>query len=512
MPNEEPEMERLPGRAASYWIESAPGPEYPAAPENVRADVAVIGGGIAGLTTAVMLKRAGKSVVVIEADRIARDVTGHTTAKVTALHQLCYADLIDRFGLERAQQYADANMAAIGLVEGLAREHGIDCDLVRRPSYTFAQSNHGRKRVLDEVEAATKLNLPVRFVEDVPLPLHTEGAIVMDGQAQFHPRKYLLGLAKTIPGDGSAIYEGARALSLTEGEPISVKTTAGTVQADDVVITTHWPFDDKPGAYYTRMHQSVSYVLGVVLGAPFPDGMFIGAEEPSISFRSQPMADDELVLVTGQEHRAGQGGDTRKYYQALEQSVKAAYPAAEVRYRWMTLDNITVDHVPYIGQLAHETPHVYVATGFKKWGMTHGTVAGLILTDLIVGQANPWAEVFDPARFKPTAAAGAFVAQGANVATQMVEGLFRSEGHHPDRLRPGEGAVMTVHGQKVAAYRDDAGVLHTLDPTCMHMGCTVNWDPAEKAWACPCHGSRYRADGQVIHGPAMYSLKKREID
>lgn len=206
MPNEEPEMEGLPGRAASYWIESAPGPEYLSAPENVRADVAVIGGGIAGLTAAVMLKRAGKSVVVIEADRIAQDVTGHTTAKVTALHQLCYAALIDRFGMDRARQYADANLAAVGLVEGLAREHGIDCDLVRRPSYTFAQSKHGRKRVLDEVDAAMRLDLPVHFVEDVPLPLYAEGAIVMDNQAQFHPRKYLLGLAQTIPGEGSAIY------------------------------------------------------------------------------------------------------------------------------------------------------------------------------------------------------------------------------------------------------------------------------------------------------------------
>lgn len=512
MPNEEPEMERLSGRAASYWIESAPGTEYPPAPDNVRADVAVIGGGIAGLTAAALLKQAGKSVVVIEADRIARDVTGHTTAKVTALHQLCYADLIDRFGMERAQQYADANRAAIGLVEGLVREHGIDCDLIRRPAYTFAQSKHGRKRVLDEVDAAMRLDLPVHFVEDVPLPLHTEGAIRMDDQAQFHPRKYLLGLAQTIPGGGSAIFEGVRALDLTEGEPVSVKTTAGTVQADDVIIATHWPFHNQPGRYYTGMYQSVSYVLGVVLGTPFPDGMFIGAEEPTRSLRSQPMADGELVLISGEEHRAGQGGDTRQYYRALEWFVEAVYPGSEVRYRWMTQDNITVDNVPYIGQLAHDTPHVYVATGFKKWGMTHGTVAGRILADLVTGRPNPWAEVFDPLRFKPTASAKEFVAQGANVAIQSVTGLIRSEGHHPDRLRPGEGAVMTVHGHKVAAYRDEAGVLHTLDPACRHMGCTVEWDPAEKAWACPCHGSRYRADGQVIHGPAVYSLKKKELD
>ncbi len=257
-----------------------------------------------------------------------------------------------------------------------------------------------------------------------PSPCSTDGAIRMDDQAQFHPRRYLLGLARTIPGGGSAIYEGVRALDLTVGEPVSVKTTAGTVQADDVIIATHWPFHDQPGRYFMRMFQSVSYVLGVVLDKPFPDGMFIGAEEPTRSLRSQPMADGELVLVSGEEHRAGQGGDTRRYYRTLERFIEAVYPMREVRYRWMTQDTITVDGVPYIGQLARETPHVYVATGFKKWGMTHGTVAGRILADLITGRPNPWAEVFDPGRFKPTAAAKEFVAQGANVSI-------------PDRHGPG---------------------------------------------------------------------------
>jgi Rieske Fe-S protein len=218
--------------------------------------------------------------------------------------------------------------------------------------------------------------------------------------------------------------------------------------------------------------------------------MFISAEEPTRLLRSQPMADSELVLVAGEAHRAGQGGDTRRYYRALERFVEALYPVLEIRYRWMTQDTITVDDVPYIGQLVKETPLVYVATGFKKWGMTHGTAAGRILTDLITGQPNPWTEVFDTHRFKPTAATREFVAPWANVTTQIAEGVIRSEGHHPDRLRPGEGAVMTVHGHKVAAYRDETGVLHTLDPVCRHMGCIVEWDPAEKVWACPCRGSR----------------------
>ena len=512
MSNEEPEMERLPGRAASYWIESAPGPEYPAAPTNFHADVAVVGGGIAGLTAAVLLKRAGKTVAVIEADRIAADVTGHTTAKLTSLHHLCYRRLLDDFDRRRAQQYADANQAAIGLVEALAVEHGIDCDLVRRPAYTYAQSPKGREQVQDEVDAALELGLPAHFVEDVPLPIHGEGAVRFDDQAQFHPRSYLLGLAKTIPGGGSAIFERTRALDITEGEPISVRTTTGTVHADDVVMASHFPFHDRPGMYFARMHQSTSYVLGVTLGEQFPDGMFINVEEPTRSLRSQPTADGELVLVSGEGHRAGQGGDTRHRYRALQRFAEALYHLREVRYRWMTQDTVTVDNVPYIGRLARETPHLWVATGFKKWGMTHGTVAGRLLSDLILERENPWEEVFDPGRFRPTASAGEIFSQQANVAAEFVSGLIPSRGDDPATLRPGQGAVMTVKGKRLAVFRDEGGELRAHDPACRHMGCSVVWNPAERTWDCPCHGSRYGSNGEVIHGPAAYDLEKKRLE
>lgn len=512
MPNEDTSIERLPGRAASYWIESAPGPELSQAPVNARADVAVIGGGIAGLTAAALLRQAGKTVVVIEARRIAEDVTGHTTAKLTSLHRLVYRHLIDAFGQDLAQQYADANQAAIETVDTLAHEHGIDCDFARKPAYTYAQSSTGREQVMDEVDACLRLGLPVHFVDDVPLPLHSDGAIRMDNQAQFHPRKYLLGLAKTIPGGGSAIYERTRALDITEGESVSVKTTTGTIHADDVIIATHWPFYDRPNQLFSRMYPSASYVLGVTLDAPFPDGMFISAETPTRSLRSQPDGEGELVLVSGEGHKVGQGGDTRRHYRALQRFIEALYTVREVRYHWMTQDNITVDQVPYIGRMGAETSHLYVATGFEKWGMTHGTVAGRLLSEMILGKPPRWANVFDPGRKAIQASAAEFVSQQANVAVELVTGLVRPEGHDPESLKPGEGAILTVHGKKVAAYRDDTGTLHMLDPACRHMGCTVAWNQAEQTWDCPCHGSRYRADGEVIHGPAVYSLEKKGLD
>jgi glycine/D-amino acid oxidase-like deaminating enzyme/nitrite reductase/ring-hydroxylating ferredoxin subunit len=512
MTNEVPENRRLPGRAASYWIETAVGPEYPAAPPNYRADVVVIGGGIAGLTAAHLLKRAGKTVVVIEGGRIAADVTGHTTAKLTSLHRLCYRHLIDMFDERRARQYAEANQAAIDFVESTARENGIDCDFVRKPAYTYAQSKDGRRKVTEEVDAALRLGLPAHLVENLPLPLHSEGAIRFDGQAQFHPRKYLLGIAKTIPGEGSAIFEGTRVLEIADEAPISVRTTTGTVHANDVIQASHWPVHDRPGLFFSRMHQSASYVLGVRQEEPLPDGMFINVEEPSRSLRSQPTPDGELVLVSGEGHRVGHGGDTRDHYRALLRFAESLYHIREVTYRWMTQDIVTIDEVPYIGRQSDDAPHLYVATGFKKWGMTHGIVAGRLLADLVLDRENPWTEVFDPRRFKPTASVGAFVGQQATVAADIVSGLLRSEGHDPAALPVGQGAIMTIGGKKHAIFRDQDGGLVSLDPTCRHMGCLVEWNDTERTWDCPCHGSRYRSDGTVFHGPASRNLKKSPLE
>ncbi|NLA39694.1 MAG: FAD-dependent oxidoreductase [Methanomicrobiales archaeon] len=503
----------LPGIAESYWIATSPETGFPRLNEDGRVDVTVIGGGIAGITTAFLLKRAGMTVTLLEADRIVKGATGYTTAKITSLHRLIYRDLIDRFGSAKAQQYADANQAGIDMIASLAREYNIPCSFERKPAYTYAESEEARDLVAAEADAARSLGLPAAFTERVELPVETHGAVVLENQAQFHPRNYLLLLAGHLPGDGSYIFEMTRALGIEEqGGEVQVRTDRGTLISEYAVLTTHYPIYNRPGSYFARMRASRSYALALRINEPFPDGIFINADGPVHSWRSQPaVSDGELVIVTGEEHETGKVTDTRAHYQRLDEYARSVYPERTVAYHWSAQDYITADRVPYIGPLAEGHDHIFVATGFGKWGMAAGTVAGMILADQIRGRANPWAEVFDPARFRYKPDYPVWVQK----SLQSAGGTIEVDGAWFDMetatIPPGEGRVIEADGQKVAVYRDGPGALHVLDPTCMHMACTVTWNNAEKSWDCPCHGSRYDAYGRVIESPSVRDLMRKEI-
>ncbi len=500
----------LPGIAESYWIATSPETGFPSLDGDGRVDVTVIGAGIAGITTAFLLKRAGLTVALIDAYRIVTGATSHTTAKITSLHRLIYADLIDRFGSAKAQQYAGANQAAIETIASLVREYNIPCSFERKPACTYAESENSRDRVAAEADAAKSLGLPATFTEDVPLPARTYGAVRFADQAQFHPLKYLLRLASLVPGDGSQIFEKTRALEVQDdGGRCTVRTERGTVTARAVVLTTHYPFYDSPGFYFARMEPSRSYVLGVRTGEPFPDGMFINAEGPTHSWRSQPTDAGELVLVGGMEHRTGEDVDTREHYRNLEAYARSVYPVTSVDYHWSAQDYITNDGVPYIGPLAAGHENVYIATGFRKWGMTNGTAAATILADMIQGRASPWAEVYAPDRFKPAASVRRFLVHNIEVAEKYIGGaISRPAGDLAD-VPPGEGRILMIEGQKAGVFRDREGRVHAVNPTCTHLGCVATWNSAEETWDCPCHGSRYDADGRVIHGPAVKDLAPR---
>ena len=497
----------LPGRHESFWMETAPETSYPPLPGDLETDVAVVGGGITGITTAVLLKQAGYTVAVIEGDRISRGVTGHTTAKVTSLHRLIYRELVDRFGGSRAKQYADANQAAIGTIASLVLDYDIPCDFIRKPAYTYAESEDSRDLVAAEADAARSLGLPAAFVDDVPLPGRTYGAVQFADQAQFHPLNYLMRLASLIPGDGSQIFEKTRALEVRdEKSRCTVRTDRWTVTARSVVLATHYPFYDGPGFYYARMEPSRSYVLGIRTDEPFPEGMFINAEGPAHSWRSQPASGGELVLVGGMEHRTGENVDTREHYRRLEGYARSVYPVKSVDYRWSAQDYITIDGVPYIGPLADGHENVYIATGFRKWGMTNGTAAAMILTDMIRGRQSPWAEVYAPDRFRPMASIQRFLAHNIEVAEKYIGGVISRPSGDLRDVQPGEGRILMIEGRKTGIYRDQEGRVHAVNPTCTHMGCVAAWNSAEETWDCPCHGSRYSVDGRVIHGPAVRGL------
>ena len=505
-------VDELPGKPVSLWLATTPETDFPKMPKDVTVDVAVIGGGIAGISTAFMLKQAGLTVAVVEAGRVVESVTGNTTAKVTALHSLIYDHLISQFGEDGARQYADAQTAAIEKIASLVEENKISCDFRRAPAYTYTESDEGLDQIKAEVEAATKLGLPASYVETTPLPFPVRGAVKFDSQAQFHPRKYLLALAGKLSGDGHYVFEGTRALDVEDGDPCRVKTDRGTVTAKSVVITTHFPFKD-PNIYFAAMHPGRSLVLGCRLEGPVPEGMYISTGEDMHSFRSNPAEDGgEIWMVGGEKFKTGQGGDIEGRFKRLEIYARARFDVRSIEYRWATQDNFTVDRVPYIGKLSAGSKNLYVATGFCGWGMTNSHVAAMLITDMIQGRENTWAEVFDPSRFKPVTSARDFISENLNVAKEfMADRVETPELDDLRKLPAGRGEVVEWKGERVALYKDDQGLVYSCSAKCTHMGCIVHWNGAEKSWDCPCHGSRFNYDGKVIQGPANKDLETREL-
>lgn len=493
----------------SYWLASTEKTSYPALTEDIKVDVAIVGGGIVGITTALLLMQEGLKVAVLEADSILQGTTGHTTAKITSQHDLIYSKIKQEMGEEKAKQYADANESAIQLIAKLVKEKNIDCDFSWQPAYVYTQSDTYIQQLIDETKTASALGIKASYTEELPLPFPIKGAMKFDDQAQFHPRKYLLALAKEIPRDGSHIFEETKAIDIIQGNRATVVTGNGhKVAASYVVIASHYPFYDKPGLYFSRIYPERSYILGIRIKEKFPQGMYINAEEPARSLRSQSFEDKELVLIGGEHHKTGHGKSTIAHYKNLMDFANENFQVEDFLYRWSTQDGHTPDGVPYIGQLTATTPNIYIATGFHKWGMTNGTVSAILLKDLITTGENPWVPVYNPSRFTPTTTTTAnFIKQNVDVAVNFVSGKLSSATIDHD-IKPNEGKIIDVDGTRVGAYRDEKGELHLVDTTCRHLGCEVEFNDAETTWDCPCHGSRYSVDGDTIEGPAFKPLTK----
>jgi glycine/D-amino acid oxidase-like deaminating enzyme/nitrite reductase/ring-hydroxylating ferredoxin subunit len=478
----------------------------------MAVDVAVVGGGLAGVMTAKLLKQAGKSVALIEAERIGTGVSGHTTAKVSALHQLIYADLIDQHGEEKARLCGESNQAAIARLAELIAAESIDCDFERKANYTFATDQDGLKQVKDEVEAALTVGLPATFVESVDLPLAVTGAIMLPDQAQFHPRKFMLAIAATLPGDGSHIFEQTRVDTVKDEGPCHVITQNGpTVIAQDVVVTTNLPILDI-GLFFAKSYPQRSYLVGGRIDANrAPQGMYISAGANSCSIRTTPTDDGGLLLLVGGEgHKVGKDEATDERYQRLEDYLRSQF-GVEPAYRWSTQDFKSFDKLPYIGKLTPAHQHTYVATGFSLWGMTKSVIAGMMLSDAILGRKNPWADLYDATRPTPFVTTTS-IQQNLDVGKHWVGDRFKGLFDSTDSVKPGEGKLVTHKGGKVAAYRDDSGELHAVSAVCPHLGCIVAWNQAEKSWDCPCHGSRFSCEGKILHGPTVNPLEQKVCD
>jgi glycine/D-amino acid oxidase-like deaminating enzyme/nitrite reductase/ring-hydroxylating ferredoxin subunit len=504
------------GHTTSVWMDTTEVPQFQPLTQDLRSNVCVIGAGIAGMTTAYLLARAGRAVVLIDDGPIGGGETSRTTAHLTAALDNRYFNIERMHGEEGARVAAESHMSAIHRIETIASMEDIDCDFQRVEGFLFLGGESTRKDLERELEATHRAGITdTLLVEKIPFGFWDSGpALRFPRQATFHPLKYLKGLARAILRDGGKIYTGVHAERIEDGEPAKVTTSGGhTIHADNVVVCTNTPINDwliihtKQAAYRT-------YVIGArVPKGSVPHGLYWDTPNPYHYIRVQTAEDKtgheldhDVLIVGGEDHKTGQAVDTDERFVRLEAWTRERFPMVErVDYRWSGQVIEPVDYMAYIGKNPGGDEHIWIATGDSGNGMTHGTIAGIILNELVQGRKHQWSRLYDPSRVK-LRATPEFVRQNVNVAEQYKDWFTGSEANDISAIKPGEGAVIGRGRGKIAVYRDERGDIHRLSAVCPHLYGIVRWNDTERTWDCPCHGSRFDPYGKVVNGPAIVGL------
>jgi glycine/D-amino acid oxidase-like deaminating enzyme/nitrite reductase/ring-hydroxylating ferredoxin subunit len=519
-------MESDSGQTTSIWLASSE--EIPSdgnLTKDAGADVCIVGAGIAGMTTAYLLAREGRRVIVLDDGAIGGGMTSRTTAHlVNALDDRFY-ELERLHGEKGSRLAAESHSAAIDRVEAIVKEEAIDCEFERLDGYLFAPPNESKEQLEDELKATHRAGLVgVKMIERAPIEdFDTGKCLRFPRQAQFHPLKYLKGLAHAIRRDGGQIFTGTHASKIEGGKTAHVETSSGyVVKCSAVVVATNTPVNDR-FAIHTKQAPYLTYVIGArIPRGSVPRALFWDTPDPYHYIRVESITEKikdtgeteeyDLLIVGGEDHKTGQKDDAGRRFAALERWTRTRFPMIEkVEFQWSGQVMEPIDALAFIGRNPMDEENVFIATGDSGNGMTHGTIAGILLTDLIMGRENEWATLYDPTR-KTLRALPEFASENLNVAAQFVDYVTGGDVDSADEIKPNEGAILRHGLKKVATYRDESGALHERSAVCVHLGCIVDWNSKEKTWDCPCHGSRYDAYGKVFQGPANRNLETVDED
>jgi glycine/D-amino acid oxidase-like deaminating enzyme/nitrite reductase/ring-hydroxylating ferredoxin subunit len=497
------------GATRSLWIDGVELPPTSALTSSIAANACIVGAGIAGLTTAYLLSREGAKVVVIDDGPLCGGETGRTTAHLANEIDDSYQEIESLHGREGARLAAESHTAAIDLIERIVQEENIDCDFVRLDGYLFNPVDADAAFIDKELEAARRAGLQPERLLHAPLPFPTGACLRFPNQGQFHILKYLSGVVAAIQRNGGQLFTFTKAVDFSDGSPARVRTERGqTIEARAVVVATNSPVNSR-FVPHTKQMAYRTYALGARIPLGSVDvGLYWDTLDPYHYIRTQRMSDgseSEILIVGGEDHKTGQDDDPIKHFRALEEWIHQRFQSIEeIEYRWSGQVLEPDDYLAFIGRNPGDQ-NIYIATGDSGMGMTHGTIAGMLITDLIQGRDNAWTKLYDPTR-KTLGALGKWARENLNVAAQYGDWLSKRDAESAEKIAPGQGAIIRESGKPIACYRDPDGDVHRCSAVCTHLSCLVSWNSVEKTWDCPCHGSRFDIDGHVLNGPAVSPL------